>query len=413
MTSEMYLKGEPAYGSDRDAALQFVFACLLVTGIATAVKVLNVIGILISLWSIAAKIFPDGAILNVASIAVTGLSICGDILLIISAGTKATQTNPIRTGGALNVPPINPMGTDGALKNTLKMMLWALCIKVFVIIFDFFTSPMYSYNCYLDCIRKLGKWKKWEDYLKGKKSMDTPSDGAFWVPLSVLFTTITTAIKVVILYFIHDFYEGVKQQGSLDSNGLLDVNDWQRQQMQAVDLAIPVSYGGMMAPGAPMSAAYPTAGMMAPGAPMQGVYPVGGMMNPGGALGMGYYPTGGMMAQPGALGPGTYPAGGMMAQPGTLGPGSYPAAGMMAQPGTLGPGSYPAGNVMLQPGAPGQESQQAGGMATPGAPTVTHGNEAPISQSKMDAVWPLPTRRRSKKGSVTEQPRAKYPRDTD
>ncbi|XP_075539770.1 uncharacterized protein LOC142574612 [Dermacentor variabilis] len=217
----------------------------------------------------------------------------------------------------------------------------------------------------------------------------------FFVPVSVLVTTITTAIKVVILYYIYDFYEGVKQQGSLDSNGLLDADDRKRQQMQVFNQVMPVSYGGMMAPGAPMSAAYPAAGMMALGAPMQGVYPVGGMMDP-----------------QGALGPGAYPAGGMMAQPGTLGP-AYPAGGMMAQPGTLGPGSYPAGNMMAQTGAPGQELQQAGGMATPGVPVVTGGNEAPIPQSKIDAVWPPHAKRRSKKASVTKHPRANYPRDTD
>nr|XP_054923478.1 uncharacterized protein LOC126525293 isoform X2 [Dermacentor andersoni] len=362
-------------------------------------QVLNVINILITLASLAAEIFPEAAIFNIASMAVTGLSIYGDILLIISARSKATQTNPMGTGGALNVPPINPMGTDDALKNTIKMMLWALCIKVFVIIFDFFTTPMYLYNCYLD-------------FLKGKKSTDAPYDG------------------VVILYLIHDFYEGVKQQGSLDSNGLLDADYLKRQQIQVFNQVMPAYYGGMMAPGAPMSAAYPAAGMMAPGAPMQSVYPVGGMIGLEGALGLGSYPAGGlmaqpgalgpgsypaggMMAQPGALGPGTYPAGGMMAQPGTLGPGSYPAGGMMAQPGTLAPGFYPAGNMMAQPGAPGQELQQAEGMATPGAPMVTGGNVAPISQSKIDAVWPPPTKRRSKKASVTKHPRASYPRDTD
>lgn len=40
-------------------------------------------------------------------------------------------------------------------------------------------------------------------------------------------------MQVVILYVIHDFYEGVKQQGTLNSNGLLNDEDMQPLRGQA------------------------------------------------------------------------------------------------------------------------------------------------------------------------------------
>nr|XP_054923475.1 collagen alpha-2(IV) chain-like isoform X2 [Dermacentor andersoni] len=377
-----------------------------VTGISGFCAVMNALSIFKSLPSIAANDFPLSGLLKFAGIAVTGLSLCGDLLLLTSAASQG--------------PQINPMGTGGSLNKSLNKMLWGLCIKMFVVTYEFFTAPLYLYNCYLD---------------------------------------------VVILYVIHDFYEGVKQQGTLNSNGLLNDEDMQPLRGQAFTQGMPafLPSGNMMAPGAPMQGLYPTGGLVAPGASMQGFYPGGGMMAQPAGLGYGFYPAGGMMAQPGAQGQGFYPAGGMMAPPGAQGQGFYPAGGMMAQPGALGQGFYPAsgmmappgaqgqgfyaaggmmaqpgalgqgfypasgmmappgaqgqgfyavGGMMAQPGTQGQGSYPAGSMGTPGAPMATGGSAVANTQSKADAASPSPAKPRHHKGSVANKPHANYPRST-
>ncbi|XP_065280233.1 uncharacterized protein [Dermacentor albipictus] len=326
-----------------------------VAGISGFCAVINAFSILIYLLSIRANDFPMSGLFNFANIAVTGLSLCSDLLLLTSAGTQGSQ--------------VNPMGTSGSLNKTLKMMLWAICIKVFVITYEFFTAPLYSYNCYLD---------------------------------------------VVILYYIHDFYEGVKQQGTLNSNGLLNDEDMQLLRGQAFPQGMPafLPSGYMMAPGAPMQGLYPTNQWVVPGASMQGVYPGGGMMAQPGAQGYSFYPAGGMMAQPGAQGYSFYPAGGMMAQPGALGQGFYPAGGMMGPPRAQGQGFYIAG-MMAQPGAQGQGSYPAGTIGTPGAPVVTGGSAVANTQSNEDAASPSPAKPRHRKGSVAKKPHANYSRSTN
>ncbi|XP_072142830.1 uncharacterized protein [Dermacentor andersoni] len=339
-----------------------------VTGISGFCAVMNALSILKSLPSIAANDFPLSGLLTFADIAVTGLSLCGDLLLLTSAASQG--------------PQINPMGTGGSLNKSLNNMLWGLCIKMFVVTYDFFTAPLYLYNCYLD---------------------------------------------VVILYVIHDFYEGVKQQGTLNSNGLLNDEDMQQLRGQAFTQGMPafLPSGNMMAPGAPMQGLCPTGGLVAPGASMQGFYPgggmmaqpaglgypAGGMMAQPGAQGQGFYPAGGMIAPPGAQGQGFYPAGGMMAQPGALGQGFYPAGGVMAPPGAQGQGIYPVGGMMAQPGTQGHGSYPAGSMGTPGAPMATGGSAVANTQSKSDAASPSP-KRRHHKGSVANKPHANYPRST-
>ncbi|XP_065280230.1 uncharacterized protein [Dermacentor albipictus] len=357
-----------------------------VAGISGFCAVINAFSILIYLLSIRANDFPMSGLFNFANIAVTGLSLCSDLLLLTSAGTQGSQ--------------VNPMGTSGSLNKTLKMMLWAICIKVFVITYEFFTAPLYSYNCYLDCMRWYSEGKTWQDVVS--------------VGFNLFFTAIKSSIKVVILYYIHDFYEGVKQQGTLNSNGLLNDEDMQLLRGQAFPQGMPafLPSGYMMAPGAPMQGLYPTNQWVVPGASMQGVYPGGGMMAQPGAQGYSFYPAGGMMAQPGAQGYSFYPAGGMMAQPGALGQGFYPAGGMMGPPRAQGQGFYIAG-MMAQPGAQGQGSYPAGTIGTPGAPVVTGGSAVANTQSNEDAASPSPAKPRHRKGSVAKKPHANYSRSTN
>ncbi|XP_072142828.1 uncharacterized protein [Dermacentor andersoni] len=386
-----------------------------VTGISGFCAVMNALSILKSLPSIAANDFPLSGLLTFADIAVTGLSLCGDLLLLTSAASQG--------------PQINPMGTGGSLNKSLNNMLWGLCIKMFVVTYDFFTAPLYLYNCYLDCMRRLPIWKEktWQDYLKEEISTDIALFAIIFLMGSLFVTAILTSIKVVILYVIHDFYEGVKQQGTLNSNGLLNDEDMQQLRGQAFTQGMPafLPSGNMMAPGAPMQGLCPTGGLVAPGASMQGFYPgggmmaqpaglgypAGGMMAQPGAQGQGFYPAGGMIAPPGAQGQGFYPAGGMMAQPGALGQGFYPAGGVMAPPGAQGQGIYPVGGMMAQPGTQGHGSYPAGSMGTPGAPMATGGSAVANTQSKSDAASPSP-KRRHHKGSVANKPHANYPRST-
>ncbi|XP_065280276.1 uncharacterized protein [Dermacentor albipictus] len=215
--------------------------------------ILNAVIMKETLSYISAKEFPQAPIFNIASAAVTALSLCSDLFLLMSTGTKAGK----------------PMGTSFTLKNTLKMMPWALAIKVFVITFDFFTVPMYYYNCYLDCIRKLGKAK----HLLYWRMERLKWQNIRWLLFMVSVTAMMTIFKVFILYFIHDFYEGVKQQGTLDSNGLLNADDMQRQSMQTAKQVMPTSCPtcGIKAPGVPTQCLHPTSGMLAPGTTTQGL----------------------------------------------------------------------------------------------------------------------------------------------
>ncbi|KAL1467069.1 hypothetical protein MTO96_005927 [Rhipicephalus appendiculatus] len=125
---------------------------------------------------------PNGFIFRFVYIVVSGMSLCADIMLYtaISNGTKI-----------------------------IKKMRVALCVKLFVIVMDFFTQPMHHYNCCQDCMRAWSPKKlKWQDYLKG----DPPRDDVLTAIVSILFslvsTTVVTIVKGVVLYHIHDFYEG-------------------------------------------------------------------------------------------------------------------------------------------------------------------------------------------------------------
>ncbi|KAH8039400.1 hypothetical protein HPB51_006420 [Rhipicephalus microplus] len=177
----------------------------------------------------------NGFIFRFVYIVVSGMSLCADIMLYtaVSSGTKI-----------------------------IKKMKVALCVKLFVIAMDFFTPPMHNYNC---C----------QDYLKS----DPPRDDV-----------LTAGI---VLYKIHDFYEGVRQQGTMATQGLLDTDDLQKQQQQPnvvqVVQVMPGAYpgGGMLVMGAPI----------APGAPQvmtaQGVQIDGQTFVP--------YPPAGAAAYPGGM----------------------------------------------------------------------------------------------------------------
>ncbi|XP_077507567.1 uncharacterized protein LOC144118519 [Amblyomma americanum] len=62
----------------------------------------------------------------------------------------------------------------------------------------------------------------WQDYLKGNPPSDSVQFGKIFVAFSMVPVAIVTAVKGVILFFLHDYYEGVKQQGKLISTGLQD-----------------------------------------------------------------------------------------------------------------------------------------------------------------------------------------------
>ncbi|XP_065280279.1 uncharacterized protein [Dermacentor albipictus] len=181
--------------------------------------ILNAVIMKETLSYISAKEFPQAPIFNIASAAVTALSLCSDLFLLMSTGTKAGK----------------PMGTSFTLK----------------------------------CIRKLGKAK----HLLYWRMERLKWQNIRWLLFMVSVTAMMTIFKVFILYFIHDFYEGVKQQGTLDSNGLLNADDMQRQSMQTAKQVMPTSCPtcGIKAPGVPTQCLHPTSGMLAPGTTTQGL----------------------------------------------------------------------------------------------------------------------------------------------
>ncbi|KAH6932131.1 hypothetical protein HPB50_003034 [Hyalomma asiaticum] len=142
---------------------------------------------------------PHGLIFRFIYIVVSGLSLCGDVMLYTAVNSGSETTCILRYSA----------------QNILKKMRLALCVKAFVITMDFFTPCMHQYNC---C-----------------------QDG-------------------VVLYYIHDFYAGVKQQGTMASHGLQDADDLQKPEQQAntvqVIQMVPGVYpgGGLMIVGAPVAA---------------------------------------------------------------------------------------------------------------------------------------------------------------
>lgn len=218
---------------------------------------------------------PNGFIFRFVYIVVAGMSLCGDIMLYtaIRSGKNSQQDN-----------------ADGVPRNILNKMQMALYVKLFVIAMDFVTPPMHTYNCGQDrlCMRaKDPKKMQWQDYLKG----DPPADDVFSAIFSILFslarTTVTTIVKGVVLYSLHDFYEGVRQQGTMASHGLLDGDDLQKQGQPAnvvqVVQVMPGAYpgGGGMMVGAPMATGGPQA---MPAQDMQLAGQPSGAANPHGML---------------------------------------------------------------------------------------------------------------------------------
>lgn len=168
-------------------------------------------------------------------------------------------------------------GNDSVPRKTLNRLWKALCVKALVITLEFFMMIFDGYNCAQDrmCVRYMkGSNLKWQDYLKGNPPKDSVEDGEYPISVSVLAATIATTVKGMMLFYIHDFYEGVKQQGTLSSSGLEDFFEKQEPGVQAsqqqIIQAMPGFYpaGGMVAPVAPMQVFYPVGGTAAPGAPM-------------------------------------------------------------------------------------------------------------------------------------------------
>ncbi|XP_075744460.1 uncharacterized protein LOC142803234 [Rhipicephalus microplus] len=134
---------------------------------------------------------------------------------------------------------------------------------------------------------------KWQDYLKSDPPRDDVLTAIISILLSLVSTTIVTIVKGIVLYNIHDFYEGVRQQGTMATQGLLDTDDLQKQQQQPnvvqVVQVMPGAYpgGGVLVMGAPI----------APGAPQvmtaQGVQIDGQTFVP--------YPPAGSAAYPGGM----------------------------------------------------------------------------------------------------------------
>ncbi|KAH7957232.1 hypothetical protein HPB52_016407 [Rhipicephalus sanguineus] len=149
---------------------------------------------------------------------------------------------------------------DGVPRNILNKMQMALCVKLFVIAMDFVTPPMHTYNCGQDI---------------------------FSILFSLARTTVTTIVKGVVLYSLHDFYEGVRQQGTMASHGLLDGDDLQKQGQPAnvvqVVQVMPGAYpgGGGMMVGAPMATGGP---QVMPAQDMQLAGQPSGAANPHGML---------------------------------------------------------------------------------------------------------------------------------
>ncbi|XP_075539769.1 uncharacterized protein LOC142574610 [Dermacentor variabilis] len=99
-------------------------------------------------------------------------------------------------------------------------MRLALCAKALVITFEFFAAIFDGYNCA-------------QDYLKNNPPSDTIKDGEHILMLFLCGATIATVIKGLVLFLIHDYYEGVKQQGTLASNGLEDTFEKQEPVLPA------------------------------------------------------------------------------------------------------------------------------------------------------------------------------------
>ncbi|KAL1467068.1 hypothetical protein MTO96_005926 [Rhipicephalus appendiculatus] len=132
-------------------------------------------------------------ILTGLSAASAGVGLATDFVLIqaVKFGNVKSQTTI-----ADPVPP-----------NFYSTMLHALCMKMFLITFDFMENVVAFYTCMQDFLVKKasGGLDKWQDYLKHPPYGDPTKDVG------------------VALFLIYDFYEGVKQQGTLLARGLADV----------------------------------------------------------------------------------------------------------------------------------------------------------------------------------------------
>ncbi|XP_065280242.1 uncharacterized protein [Dermacentor albipictus] len=195
----------------------------VVTAISSICAVLNCAYIAFELYAASGGYIRNATSFNLVTAAVCALSLGSDIMLLKSVSCGSTM-------------PRATTGNQGIPKGTLKRMRLALCAKALVITFEFFAAIFDGYNC--------------------------AQDEALLM-LFLIGTTIATAIKGVLLFLIHDYYEGVKQQGTLTSNGLEDTFEKEEPGLPATPQQVPQPIPGVY---------YPAGGMLLLGAPM----PTGG-----------------------------------------------------------------------------------------------------------------------------------------
>ncbi|XP_075743996.1 uncharacterized protein LOC142802829 [Rhipicephalus microplus] len=149
-------------------------------------------------------------ILTGVSAASAGVGLATDFMLLQAVKFGAVKP---RTATPDPVPP-----------NFYSTMLYAICMKMFLITFDFIDNMVAFYTCMQDFLLKKasGGQDKWQDYLKHPPHSDPLKDAVIFLWYTVNFTAILTAAKGVALFLIYDFYEGVKQQGTLLASGLVD-----------------------------------------------------------------------------------------------------------------------------------------------------------------------------------------------
>ncbi|XP_065280240.1 uncharacterized protein [Dermacentor albipictus] len=209
----------------------------VVTAISSICAVLNCAYIAFELYAASGGYIRNATSFNLVTAAVCALSLGSDIMLLKSVSCGSTM-------------PRATTGNQGIPKGTLKRMRLALCAKALVITFEFFAAIFDGYNCAQDCLRYLyGNNLKWQEEAL--------------LMLFLIGTTIATAIKGVLLFLIHDYYEGVKQQGTLTSNGLEDTFEKEEPGLPATPQQVPQPIPGVY---------YPAGGMLLLGAPM----PTGG-----------------------------------------------------------------------------------------------------------------------------------------
>ncbi|XP_077534404.1 uncharacterized protein LOC144146320 [Haemaphysalis longicornis] len=135
----------------------------------------------------------------------------------------------------------------------MKLALW---LKLLVIVIHYFPNLGWWYQFFNHLLRSFLESKSWKDYAKHGTSLDF------------------VAVSIVVLFAIHDFYEGVKQQGRFSVNGLLDVYEPVETEEQGAPQSFNPAGTDLAFPGAVAAAGpYAPAGTYAPAGPFPMPYP--------------------------------------------------------------------------------------------------------------------------------------------